>query len=54
MKIKAIIVEDEQISRDILRNYITKYCPNVTLLGEASNIEEALKLIENTNWTWCF
>ena len=46
MKIKAIIVEDEQISRDILRNYITKYCPNVTLLGEASNIEEALKLIE--------
>uniref|UniRef100_UPI003673149E LytR/AlgR family response regulator transcription factor n=1 Tax=Plantactinospora endophytica TaxID=673535 RepID=UPI003673149E len=46
MKIKAIIVEDEQISRDILRNYIAKYCPNVELLGEASNIEEAQKLIE--------
>lgn len=46
MKIKTIIVEDEQISRDILRNYITKYCPSVELLGEASNIEEAQKLIE--------
>ena len=46
MKISAIIVEDEQISRDILRNYIAKYCPNVELLGEASNIEEAQKLIE--------
>ena len=40
MKLKAIIVEDEEISRDILRNYIGKYCPNVTLLGEASNIED--------------
>ena len=46
MNIKAIIVEDEQISRDILRNYVAKYCPNVELLGEASNIEEAQKLIE--------
>ncbi|WP_428740726.1 LytR/AlgR family response regulator transcription factor [Tenacibaculum sp.] len=46
MKIRAIIVEDEQISRDILRNYIAKYCSNVELLGEASNIEEAQKLIE--------
>ena len=46
MKIRTIIVEDEEISRDILRNYIAKYCPNVELLGEASNIEEAQKLIE--------
>jgi len=46
MKLKAIIVEDEQLSRDILRNYIEKYCPNVQLLGEASNIEDAYKLIQ--------
>ena len=46
MKLKAIIVEDEQISREILRNYISKYCPNVTLLGEAENIEEAYLLIQ--------
>ena len=46
MKLKAIIVEDEQISRDILRNYIGKYCPNVSLLGEASTIEEGYALIQ--------
>lgn len=46
MKIRAIIVEDEAVSRDILRNYLGKYCPNVELLGEASNINEAYKLIQ--------
>ncbi|EGV42678.1 response regulator transcription factor [Bizionia argentinensis JUB59] len=47
MKLKAIIVEDEQTSRDILRNYLTKYCPNIDVLGEAENVEEALVLIRN-------
>ena len=46
MKLKAIIVEDEAISRDIIRNYLGKYCPNVELLGEASNIEDGFKLIQ--------
>lgn len=45
MQLKAIIVEDEETSREILRNYISKYCPTVSLLGEASNIEEGLALI---------
>lgn len=45
MKIKAILVEDEAKSREILRNYLTKYCPNVEILGEAENIDEALILI---------
>ena len=45
-KLKTIIVEDEKISRDILRNYVGKYCPNIELLGEASNIEEAYELIK--------
>jgi len=46
MKIRAIIVEDEALSRDILRNYLGKYCPNVEVLGEASNINEAYDLIQ--------
>ena len=46
MKLKAILVEDEAISREILRNYIAKYCPNVQLLGEASNITEGYDLIQ--------
>lgn len=47
MKLNAIIVEDEQISREILKNYLKKYCPNVNLLGEAANVDEALVLIRN-------
>ena len=46
MKIRAIIVEDEAVSRDILRTYLSKYCPNVTLVGEASNINDAYELIQ--------
>ncbi|TWO33759.1 response regulator transcription factor [Seonamhaeicola sediminis] len=49
MKLNAIIVEDEQTSRDILKNYLNKYCPNVTILGEAANIDEALILIRHNN-----
>ena len=47
MKLRSIIVEDEEASRDILNNYLKKYCPNVEVLGEASNVEEALILIRN-------
>lgn len=46
MQLRAIIVEDEETSRKILDNYIKKYCPKVTVLGEAANIEEALVLID--------
>ena len=47
MKLRAILVEDEKTSRDILRNYLAKYCPKVELIGEASNVEEGLILIRN-------
>lgn len=49
MKLRAIIVEDEETSRSILKNYLNKYCPNVEVLGEAENIEEGLVLIRNNN-----
>jgi len=49
MKLNAIIIEDEANSREILRNYITKYCKEVVLLGEASTIQEGLELIKKHN-----
>ena len=49
MKLQAIIVEDEETSREILKNYLKKYCPNVSILGEAANVEEALVLIRNNS-----
>ncbi|MBW2939037.1 LytTR family DNA-binding domain-containing protein [Aureisphaera sp. CAU 1614] len=45
MNLRAIVVEDEETSREILKNYLTKYCPNVEVLGEAANIDQALVLI---------
>jgi len=47
MKLNSIIVEDEETSREILKNYLKKYCPNVSVLGEAANVDEALMLIRN-------
>ena len=49
MKLNAIIVEDEETSREILRNYLAKYCPNIVLKGEAANVDEALVLIRNND-----
>lgn len=47
MNLRAIIVEDEETSRNILKSYIAKYCPKVELVGEAANVDEALVLIRN-------
>ncbi|PHQ61458.1 MAG: DNA-binding response regulator [Maribacter sp.] len=49
MKLNAIIIEDEATSREILRNYLAKYCPDVTLCGEAATIQEGLECIKNNN-----
>ena len=49
MELKAIIIEDEANSREILRNYLKKYCPEVNLLGEAATIQEGLDLIGKKN-----
>ena len=46
MKIKAILVDDELIARDVLSNYIAKYCPAIELIGQAENIKEAVPLIK--------
>ena len=46
MKIKSVLVEDEAQSREILRNYLQKYCKEVDVLGEAANITEAVDVIE--------
>ena len=49
MNLRTIIVEDEQTSREILKNYLTKYCPTVEVVGEAKNIDEAMILIRNND-----
>ena len=45
-KIKSVIVEDELAAREVLKNYLIKYCPQVEVIGEAQNIKEAVPLLQ--------
>ncbi|ODS82346.1 MAG: DNA-binding response regulator [Flavobacterium sp. 40-81] len=44
-KIKSVIVEDESAAREVLKNYLSKYCPQIEVVGEAQNIREAVPLL---------
>ena len=46
MKIRAVIVEDEEASRLTLKNYIDKYCDGVEVIGESGNVEEGVSCIK--------
>lgn len=46
MNLRAVIIEDELNSREILRNYLMNYCSQVTILGESGTVKEGIKLIE--------
>ena len=48
MMLKAVIIEDESSSREILRNYLAKYCTNVNVLGEAASVKEGIELLTRT------
>ncbi len=44
-KIKSIIIEDEVAARTALRSYLTKYCPQVELLSEATDAKQGVEAI---------
>ena len=44
--VKAIIVDDDSISRMVLREILKKTIENVELLGEAGSVEEGVVMIE--------
>lgn len=44
--IRALIVDDETKLREVMKMKITKYCTEVTIVGEASNAKEAKDQIE--------
>lgn len=41
-KLKAILVDDEQDSREILASYLAKYCPDIKLLEKCDSVKSAL------------
>jgi two-component system, LytTR family, response regulator len=46
---KAVIVDDEKDSRQILANYLTKYCPDVTVCGFGDSVATGLDAIQKYN-----
>ncbi|MFK7749566.1 MAG: LytR/AlgR family response regulator transcription factor [Kordia sp.] len=47
MTVTAILVDDEHKSLAILKNKLERLCPNVTIIGETQDPEEAIDLITN-------
>lgn len=46
-KIKSVIVEDESAAREALRTYLTKYCPQIEIIGEVDNCKDAVALLHD-------
>ncbi|MBI3509852.1 MAG: response regulator transcription factor [Bacteroidetes bacterium] len=43
--IRSILVDDEPKSREVLQTLLTRFCPQVEIVGTAGNVEEAKKVI---------
>ena len=43
---KTIIVDDDQTSLDLIRNFCKKYAPSLKLVGTADNVDAGVKLID--------
>jgi len=46
LKIKAIIVDDEESARDVLSNLISRFCPQVSIVTTCSNVLKAVEAIK--------
>ncbi len=43
---KAVIIDDEKDSREILANYLAKYCPDVTVGGFGESVATGIEVIQ--------
>ena len=48
-QLRCIIVDDEEISRETLENYVQKYCENVEVAALCENVKEGLEAIKKFN-----
>jgi two-component system, LytTR family, response regulator len=47
--LKTVIIDDDYVSRMVLREMLEKFLDNIEILGEAGSVEEGVKLIEDTD-----
>lgn len=46
--IRAVIIDDEKLARDVILNYLNEYCPDVEVVAQASTVKTALTAIQKT------
>jgi len=46
--IRAVIVDDEKLARDVIANYLFEYCPDVEVVAQASTLKTAMSAIQKT------
>ena len=49
MKIKAIIVDDEESARNVLSSLLIRFCPSIEIVNKYSNVLSAVDGIKETN-----
>lgn len=47
--IKTVIIDDDYVSRMVLREMLEKFLGNILILGEAGSVADGVKLIEETD-----
>ncbi len=47
--LKTVIIDDDYVSRLILRDMLEKFLDNIEIMGEAGTVADGVKLIEKTN-----
>ncbi len=47
--LKTVIIDDDYVSRMILRDMLEKFLDNVKIIGEAGTVSDGVKLIEDTD-----
>lgn len=45
--IRAVVVDDEPKSREVLMQLIEMFCPSIQVIAEAGNIKDAISIIDN-------
>lgn len=46
--IRAVIIDDEKLARDVIFNYLNEYCHDVEVVAQASSVKTALTAIQKT------
>ena len=49
LKLKAILVDDEESARDVLENLLKRFCPEIELLAKCDGLENAVSKINELN-----